>query len=226
MLQLARMTTQILLVEDEAKVAKFIKDGLTLEGYRVESVSSGESGLRRLSQKQYDLLILDIRLPGIDGFEVCRRLRKKGEQVPILMLTVRDDVADKVRGLGLGADDYLTKPFEFSELVARVKSLLRRKMPLKKLTAGNLTLNLESGKVARGQHAAKLTPKEFNLLKFLMGNQGRVLAREKISQKVWGRKNTENLVDVTIFSLRKKIAFNFKKELIKTVRGKGYKMGS
>ena len=220
------MTTQILLVEDEAKVAKFIRDGLVLEGYRIERVSSGESGLRRLSQKQYDLLILDIRLPGIDGFEVCHRLRKKSEQVPILMLTVRDNVADKVKGLELGADDYLTKPFEFSELVARVKSLLRRKTPPKKLTAGNLILNLESGKVTRGQHTAKLAPKEFNLLKFLMENQDRVLAREEISQKVWGRKNTGNLIDVTIFSLRKKIAFGFKKEPIKTVRGKGYKMES
>lgn len=220
------MTAQILLVEDEAKVAKFIKEGLTLEGYWVESVSSGEAALRRVSQKNYDLLILDIRLPGIDGFEVCQRLRKKGKGMPILMLTVRGDVKDKVKGLGLGADDYLTKPFEFAELVARVKSLLRRKTPSKKLTVGNLTLDLENGRVTRGQNPVRLTPKEFELLKFMMGNQGRVLIRQEIGQNVWEKKNIGKLVEVTIFSLRKRIAFNFKKELIKTVRSKGYKMES
>lgn len=220
------MTTQVLLVEDEIKVAKFTKDGLILEGYSVENVLSGESALRRLSQKNYDLLILDIRLPGIDGFEVCRRLRKKGEQIPILMLTVRDDLQDKVKGLELGADDYLTKPFEFAELVARVKSLLRRKAPTKKLTVANLTLNLKNGRVTRGQHLVELSLKEFELLKFIMENQGRILNREEISQNVWGKKNVDKLVNVTIFSLRKKIAFNFKKEIVKTVKGKGYKIES
>lgn len=220
------MTAQILLVEDEVKVAKFIKEGLAFEGHWVESVSSGEAALRRLSHKKYDLLILDLRLPGIDGFEVCRRLRKRGKQIPILMLTVRDAVQDKVKGLELGADDYLTKPFEFVELVARVKSLLRREVPSGKLTVGNLTLNLESGKVTRGQHPVRLTPKEFELLKFVVENQGRILTREEIGQNVWGRKNASKLVDVTIFSLRKKIAFSFKKKLIKTVRGKGYKIES
>lgn len=220
------MKAQILLVEDETKVAKLIKEDLTFEGYSVESVSSGESALRRLSQKDYDLLLLDIRLPGIDGFEVCQRLRKKGKQIPILMLTVRDDVQDKVRGLELGADDYLTKPFKFAELFARIKSLLRRKKPSKKITVSNLTLDLLSGKVTRGQHTVKLTPKEFALLKFMMTNQGEILTRQEIGQNVWGRKNAGKLVNVTMFSLRKKIAFNFKKELIKTVSGKGYKIES
>jgi len=220
------MTAQIFLVEDEARVAKFIKEGLTLEGYRIEGVSSGEAALRRLAKKRYGLLILDIMLPGIDGFEVCCRLRKKGNQIPILMLTVRDDITDKVKGLDLGADDYLTKPFEFSELVARVKTLLRRQEPSSKLTVENLTLSLESGNVTRGQHTAKLTPKEFELLKLMMENQGRVLTREEISQNVWGKKNIGKLVNVTIFSLRQKIAFNFKKELIKTARNKGYKIES
>ena len=220
------MKAQILLVEDEIKMAKLIKEGLALENYWVESVLSGESCLRRLAKKNYDLIILDIRLPGIDGFEVCRRLRKRGKKIPILMLTVRNDTQDKIRGLGLGADDYLTKPFDFAELVARVKSLLRRNSPPKKLIVGNLILDLNSNKAIRGQHIVKLTSKEFNLLQFLMENKNRVLSREKISQNVWGKKNVRKLVDVNIFSLRKKIAFNFKKELIKTIRGKGYKIES
>jgi len=219
------MIAQILLVEDEMKVAKFIKEGLTHEGYRVESVFRGETALRRLSlKKNYDLLILDLRLPGIDGFEVCRRLRKKDKQIPILILTVRDDIADKVEGLALGADDYLTKPFDFSELVARVKNLLRRKKPSKKLTVANLILDLESGRVTRGQHVVKLTPKELALLKLMMENQRRILTREEISQNVWGKKNVGKLIDITIFFLRKKVIFNFKKEPIKTIRGKGYKI--
>lgn len=218
------MTVQILLVEDEKKVAKLIKEGLTLENYWVESVLSGESALRRLSKKTYDLLILDIRLPGIDGFKLCHRLRKKGIQIPILMLTVRDDIDDKVKGFALGANDYLTKPFELAELMARIKNLLRQKRPFKKLTVANLTLNLRNCKVIRGQHLAHLTPKQFILLKFMMENKERVLTREEISQKVWGKKNVGKLVDVNIFSLRKKVAFGFKKELIKTIRGKGYKI--
>lgn len=218
------MTAQILLVEDEPKVAKFIKESLNLEAYQVESILSGELALRRLSKRNYDLLILDIRLPGIDGFKLCHRLRKKGKQIPILMLTVRDNVDDKVKGFALGADDYLTKPFELAELMARVRNLLRQKRPARKLRAGNLILDLASGKVIRGQHVVKLTAKEFNLLQFLMKNKDKVLARKQIGQKVWGRKNVGKLVDVTIFSLRKKISFNFKKKLIKTVRGKGYKI--
>lgn len=218
------MIAQLLLVEDEIKVAKFIRQSLTLEGYWIESVSSGESAFRRISQKNYDLLILDIRLPGIDGFEVCRRLRKNGKQTPILMLTVRDNIQDKVRGLALGADDYLTKPFELIELIARVKSLLRRNNPSKKLTAGNLVLDLKNNNVVRGQRVARLTPKEFSLLQFLMKNKNKVLTRKEIGQKVWGEENVGKLADVTIFSLRKKIAFNFKKKPIKTVRGKGYKI--
>ena len=125
------MTAQILLVEDETKVAELIKKGLVFENYCVESVSRGESALRRLSKKNYDLLILDIYLPGIDGFEVCRRLRESGKQIPILILTVRDGIQDKVNGLQLGADDYLTKPFEPDELKARVNALFRRTQKLR-----------------------------------------------------------------------------------------------
>lgn len=214
----------ILLVEDEPKVTKFIKKSLSLEGWHVETTSTGESCLRRLAKKRYDLVILDIRLPGINGFKVCRRLRRKGRQVPILMLTVRNSLKDKVKGLNLGADDYLTKPFELAELSARIKNILRRKKPPKKLKIANLSLDLGKNSLSRGQHQIKLTPKEFKLLKFLMKNKNKTLSRKQISRAVWQKKDVRKLVNVTIFSLRKKIASGFKKKLIKNVCSKGYKI--
>lgn len=216
---------RILLVEDERNVAAFIKKGLEEEYYSVDIAEDGSEGLLMALSNDYDLIILDIMLPGINGVEICKRIREKDRRVPILMLTAVDSVESKVRGLESGADDYLTKPFAFSELLARIKALLRR-VPdtINELTIGDLRMELLSRRVYRGNREITLTPKEFSLLEYLLRNSGRVLSRTQIIENVWGYNFDpgSNVVDVHIKFLREKIDSGSERRLIHTIRGAGY----
>jgi heavy metal response regulator len=217
---------RILLVEDEKKVASFIKKGLEEEGYAVDLADDGEAGLLMGLDDVHDLIILDINLPKKDGIELLRTLRRKKKSTPVLLLTIRAAIEDKVIGLDTGADDYLTKPFAFQELLARVRALLRRRADaeLPVLKIADLTLDPASRLVARGKNAIELTAKEFSLLDYFMRNQGRVLTRTMISEHVWDYDfDTEtNVIDVYVNYLRKKIDTGHDPKLIHTVRGAGY----
>lgn len=219
---------RILVIEDEKKVAGFIKKGLEEETYAVDVASDGEEGLDLGQQGQYDLIILDLMLPKIDGLEVLSRLRASKIDVPILLLTAKDAVEDKVVGLDKGADDYLTKPFAFSELVARIRVLLRRGKAETKtvLQIDGLNLDLVSHKVNRDGEEIDLTGKEFSLLEYFMRNQGKVLTRTMIAEHVWDYNfdTFTNVIDVYVNHLRKKIDKNFPKKLLHTLRGVGYIM--
>jgi heavy metal response regulator len=216
----------ILIVEDEKKVASFIQRGLEAEHYSVDVAFDGEDGLTRLFDGAYDLAIFDVMLPKRDGLSLLRETRKRGLQVPILFLTARDTLADKVAGLNQGADDYLTKPFAFEELLARVRALLRRGTPTQGtvLTLANLQLDPVSRQVTRADKKIDLTAKEFALLEFFLRNPGRVLSRALIAQHVWGVDfdTFTNVIDVYVKYLRKKIDADFELKLIHTVRGAGY----
>ncbi len=216
----------ILIVEDEHKIASFVRKGLEAEGYTVDVAYDGEQGLRLAEMNDYDLILLDIMLPKLDGVTLCRRLREEGEDTPVLMLTAKDAVPDRVRGLDSGADDYLTKPFAFDELLARVRALLRRggpKVP-PKLQVADLILDPSTQEVRRGGRPIQLTNLEYRLLHYLMQNAGRVLNRTLIEEHVWGSSfdSFTNTVDVYISKLRKKIDQETDKKLIHTVRGIGY----
>jgi heavy metal response regulator len=217
---------RLLVVEDEKKVAGFIKKGLEEEGYAVDLVSDGHEGLWMALDGVYDLILLDINLPGMDGLEVLRELRKKELKTPVLLLTVRAAIEDKVLGLDTGADDYLTKPFAFQELLARVRALLRRRVeaepPL--LQVADLTLDPARRVVFRGQEKIDLTTKEFALLDYFMRNVGRVLTRTMIAEHVWDYDfdSMTNVIDVYVNYLRKKIDAGREPKLIRTVRGAGY----
>ena len=216
---------RILLVEDEKNVAAFIKKGLEEEYYAVDVAEDGAEGFLMATSNEYDLMILDIMLPGINGIELCKRLREKGLKSPILMLTAIDSVNSKVEGLESGADDYLTKPFAFSELLARIKALLRRTSDsVSELSLENLRMDLLSRRVFREDREVILTPKEFSLLEYLLRNKGRVLSRTQIIENIWGYTfdPNSNVVDVHIKFLREKIDSGFEKKLICTVRGAGY----
>jgi len=217
---------RILVIEDEKKVGSFIKHGLEAANYSVDVELDGEAGLRRLLQGGYDLVILDIMLPRRDGFNVMKEVRQRQIQVPILLLTARIAVADKVTGLDLGADDYLTKPFAFEELLARVRALLRRGVaPVPAvLTAADLTLDPATRQVTRGGRRIDLTSKEYALLEFLLRRRDQVLSRAVIAQHVWGvdYDTFTNVIDVYVNYLRKKIDSGFEPKLIHTVRGFGY----
>jgi len=219
---------RILVVEDEKKVAGFIKKGLEEETYAVDVAGDGEEGFYLGKENQYDLIILDWMLPEMDGLEILQKLRQKGVDTPILLLTAKDSVDDKVSGLNKGADDYLTKPFAFSELLARVRVLLRRGQKETKtiLTLGDLTLDLVSHKVKRGDEDIELTSKEYSLLEYFMRNPGKVLTRTMIAEHVWDYNfdTFTNVIDVYINHLRKKIDKNFSKKLLHTMRGVGYVM--
>ena len=219
---------RILVVEDEKKVAGFIKKGLEEETYAVDVAYDGEDGLHLGVEGQYDLIILDIMLPKIDGLEVLSQLRDQGSDVPILLLTAKDAVDDRVTGLNKGADDYLTKPFAFSELLARVRVLLRRgKAEVKTiLQISDLTLDLVSHKVNRGGDEIELTGKEYSLLEYFMRNQEKVLTRTMIAEHVWDYNfdTFTNVIDVYINHLRKKIDKGRQSKLLHTLRGVGYIM--
>ena len=223
------MEEKILLVEDEEKLARMVELELRYEGYQVDKSFDGRSGLERALSGEYDLVLLDIMLPQLSGMEVLRRLRKEGVQLPVIMLTARDSVVDKVSGLDSGADDYITKPFAIEELLARIRAALRKRgsgerpeEPL--LSAGPLTMDVERPTVAVSGTPVELTRREFDLLHHLLENKGRVLSREALLDSVWGFDfvGETNSVDVYIRFLRSKIDEAFDIKLIHTVRGVGY----
>ena len=217
---------RILVVEDEAKLARFIQTGLTDEAFAVDVVADGEAALDRIRATTYDLIILDIMIPGIDGFRVCREIRAAGFEVPVLMLSARGMVEDRIKGLDTGADDYLTKPFAFGELNARVRALLRRRKPteLLLLKVADLSLDPATRIVKRGERRIDLTPKELALLEYLMRNAGHVVTRTMIAEQVWDFSwdRLTNVIDVFINHLRKKIEVTDEPRLIHAVRGAGY----
>ena len=217
---------RILIVEDEKKISSFIKRGLKEEGYAADIASDGEEGLFLAATNPYDLIILDLMLPKMDGIELCKALREKKIRAPIMMVTALDAVSDKVEGLDCGADDYLTKPFAFEELLARVRALIRKTdgACATMLKVQDLTLDLLSHKVNRQGEIIDLTNKEYSLLEYLMRNAGAVVTRTMISEHVWDINfdTDTNVIDVYINYLRKKIDGNFDKSLIHTVRGRGY----
>lgn len=217
---------RILIIEDEKKMASFIRRGLKEQKYAVDVANDGLEGLFLAETNPYDLIILDIMLPGKDGIDICCQLRKKNNDVPVLMLTARDDVEDKVNGLDSGADDYLTKPFAFAELLARVRALIRRKQDVKttKLKAADLELDQITHKVSRAGKEIGLTATEYSLLEYLMLNANHVVTRTMISEHVWNDDfdTFSNVINVYINYLRKKIDSGFEKKLIHAIRGTGY----
>jgi len=216
----------ILVVEDERKVASFIKRGLEAAHYSVDVEYDGEAGLKRLLEDEYDLVILDVMLPRRDGLSLMKEIRQQRVNVPILLLTARVTVADKVMGLDLGADDYLTKPFAFEELLARVRALLRRGASARPaiLSIADLTLDPVTREVRRGDKRIDLTAKEYALLEFLLRRRDQVLSRAVIAQHVWGVNydTFTNVIDVYVNYLRRKIDSGFEPKLIHSVRGVGY----
>ena len=215
----------ILVVEDTIKVASFIQRGLEASQYQVHVEHDGEAGLNRLLVEDYDLVILDVMLPKMDGFSVLKAMRKQGVKVPVLLLTARGAVEDKVAGLNVGADDYLTKPFDFEELLARVRALLRRGGAAPQiLELADLRLDPARREVTRADKRIDLTAKEFALLEYLLRRQGQVLSRSVIAQHVWGvgYDTFTNVIDVYVNYLRKKIDSGFNTKLLHTVRGAGY----
>lgn len=219
---------RILLVEDDVAIAQSLKEGLEDEAYAVDVVHDGDEGYRTATADDYDVIILDVMLPEMNGYEVCRALRKDGNQTPILMLTARDAERDIVEGLDVGADDYLAKPFSFEVLLARLRALLRR--PNEKLEevlrVGDLTLNPSLKKVTRASEQISLTAKEYAVLEYLMRNAGKVLSKEQIISHVWDfdADVLPNNVELFIMFLRRKIDKPFGSKLIHTVSGFGYKL--
>src|SRR5215217_6030312 len=217
---------RILLVEDEEKVSRFITRGLEAERFAVDAVYDGASGLEYATTYSYDLIILDLMLPGLSGTEVLNSIRRTNNTVPILMLTARDAVRDKVENFEAGADDYLTKPFAFAELLVRVKALLRRGAVSRTsvLRIADLELDRLSQQVKRGGQRIDLTAKEYALLEYLMANAGRVLSRTMIIEHVWDESfdGVTNIVDVYVRHLRNKVDERHERKLIRTVRGVGY----
>ena len=217
---------RLLVVEHEKKVASFIKQGLEEESYAVDVASDGEEGLGMALDRVHDLIILDILLPKMDGLRILQELRREKVTTPVLLLTVRATIEDKVLGLDAGADDYLTKPFAFEELLARVRALLRRRAEAEPpvLQVADLTLDPARHVVARGGEKVELTPREFALLAYFMRNPGRVLTRTTISEHVWDYNfdTMTNVIDVYVNYLRKKIDAGREPKLIHTVRGVGY----
>ena len=218
---------KILIVEDEIKLARFLELELMHEGYDVAKTHDGRQGLKRALQPDISLVVLDVMLPVINGMEVCRRIRQTSDK-PIIMLTAKDDTIDKVMGLDLGADDYLTKPFAIEELLARIRSILKRRnrsaTRSRLLNAGELVIDLEKYQVSYRQQPVELTKREFDLLKYLVENRNIVITRDEILREVWGFDYTgdTNVVDVYIRYLRSKIDQRFNASLIRTVRGVGY----
>ena len=217
---------RFLLVEDEPRVARFISKGLRELGYAVDTAQDGELGHYKVSISESELIILDFMLLRKNGFEVCKELRRAGIKTPILMLTARDAIEDRVKGLDSGADDYLGKPFDFKELLARVRALLRRAKDLRPalLEIADLTLNTADHSVTRGGKSIGLTAKEYSLLEFFMLREGKIVSRGEIAEHVWDENFDpfSNVIDVYVRRLRKKIDDDFDRPLIHTRRGEGY----
>ncbi|MGB8320847.1 MAG: response regulator transcription factor [Ignavibacteriaceae bacterium] len=217
---------RILVVEDEKKVASFIKKGLEEEYYSVDTAFDGKEGFRLALNEEYDLIILDVMLPYKDGFTVLKELRSNNIQTPVLFLTAKNSLTDKIEGLNIGADDYLTKPFSFEELVARARALLRRISVSKTtdLKAGDLTLDTQSHKVIREGNEITLTPKEYAILEYLIRNKNKIISRTILTEHVYDYHfdTDTNVIDVYINKLRNKIDKGFEKQLLNTVRGIGY----
>jgi len=221
---------RLLLVEDDARIARFVAKGLREQAYAVDVSATGEDALYQAAVNAYDLVILDVMIPAPDGFAVCRELRKSGQRMPILMLTARDAVEDRIAGLDHGADDYLTKPFEFRELLARLRALLRRSGELRseKITIADLVLDTGAQTAKRAGRNITLTAKEYALLEYLARNVGRVVRRAEIAEHVWDETFDpfSNLIEVYINRLRRKIDEDAPKPLLQTRRGVGYVLGT
>jgi two-component system copper resistance phosphate regulon response regulator CusR len=217
---------RVLLAEDDPRMARLIARGLREQAYAVDVAADGDEALYKVEINDYDIAILDVMLPKRDGFEVCRELRQKGWRRPILLLTARDAVEDRVRGLDLGADDYLTKPFAFKELMARLRALLRRSDELRPsiIRIADLEIDTNGQRVRRGEQPIELTAKEYALLEYLARNAGRIVRREEIAEHVWDERFDpfSNLIEVYINRLRRKIDEPFGTPLIHTRRGAGY----
>jgi DNA-binding response OmpR family regulator len=217
---------RLLLVEDDPGIARFVARGLKEQSYAVDVAADGDSALYQVEINDYDVIVLDVMIPGKDGFAVCRAIRAFGKRVPILMLTARDAVEDRIRGLDSGADDYLTKPFEFGELLARLRALLRRPRDLRpaRILIGDLELDTASQTARRGDLAIPLTAKEYALLEFLARNMNRVVGRSEIAEHVWNDSFDpfSNLIEVYINRLRRKLGDENGKPLLQTRRGSGY----
>ncbi len=217
---------RILIVEDEIKTAEYLCKGLRESGFNVDLASDGEEGFTLATQHHYDLIMLDVMMPKMDGFSVLVKLRRLNPEVRVLFLTARGDIEDKVKGLELGADDYLVKPFAFSEVLARIRCLLRRGFPqaIDNLSVADLKIDTIKHKATRGSVRLDLTPKEFSLLVLLMQRAGEVLSRTLIAESIWNISfdSDTNVVDVAIRRLRQKVDDPFEKKLIHTVRGMGY----
>ena len=220
------VNSSILIVEDEAKLAQFIKLELEYEGYQVITAQDGLSGLAHARETNFDLILLDWMLPGISGPEICRRLRSTGDRVPIILLTAKDEVSDRVAGLDSGADDYIVKPFSIEELLARVRANLRRTQEedIDLLQFLDLRLNRATREVYRGDRFIELTAKEFDLLEYLIAHPRQVLTRDQILERVWGYDfmGDSNIIEVYIRYLRLKLEAEKEQRLIQTVRGVGY----
>jgi DNA-binding response OmpR family regulator len=220
------VTAHILLVEDEVKLARFLELELSSEGYRVSVAHDGMTGLTLAREESFDLAILDWMLPGLTGVELCRRLRATGNKIPVILLTARDEVGDRVTGLDAGADDYVVKPFSIEELLARIRAHLRRTSEPDSdlIQFEDLSLNRRTREVLRGQRAIELTVKEFDLLEYLLSHPRQVFTRDQILEKVWGYDfvGDSNVIEVYIRYLRLKLEENNEKRLIHTVRGVGY----
>ncbi|QAA32984.1 response regulator transcription factor [Clostridium manihotivorum] len=223
--------TKVLIVEDEAEIVSFLKPELTYEGYEVDWEMDGRAGFEKIQGGDYDIVLLDIMLPGLNGIEVCRRLRKFSN-IPIIMLTARDQIVDKVTGLDMGANDYLTKPFSIEELLARMRVALRisslssSSEDDKTLTFKDITLNQGLCEIKKGDRQIELTKKEYQLLEFLIKNKGNVMTRDHILDSVWGYEyiGDTNVVDVYVSYLRNKLEENLGDKYITTIRGIGYVM--
>ncbi|MEL4894833.1 response regulator transcription factor [Crocosphaera sp. Alani8] len=216
----------ILVVEDEAKLAQFIELELKYEGYDITVVNDGLAGLTTARERNPDLILLDWMLPGISGLEICKRLRQTGSKTPIILLTAKDDISDRVAGLDAGADDYIVKPFNLEELLARVRANLRRNQQEdpELLQFLDLSLNRNTRQVFRGNRSIELTAKEFDLLEYLMSHPKQVLSRDQILERVWGYDfmGDSNIIEVYVRYLRLKLESEEEKRLIQTVRGVGY----
>ena len=220
---------RVLVVEDQERIASFIEKGLKEQGFVVDMTQDGDDGYALAMTEPYDAIVLDIMLPGRDGLSILKNLRKKGFTVPVLLLTARSELDERLEGLNLGADDYMTKPFYIEELVARLHTIVRRSAgePTHLLKVGDLTMDLVHRTVVREEEDIRLTMREFSLLEFLMRSPGRVVSRMQICEHVWNYTfdPDTNLVDVYIQRLRKKADQGFSEKLIETVRGVGYRIG-